>query len=52
MTDQLTFDELVDRGAELLEDPTDPEWRDLRGQGVTADDYHRMTSVDVRGEQP
>ncbi|MER5843227.1 hypothetical protein ABT099_23605 [Streptomyces prasinus] len=46
---QLTFDELADLGAELLADPCDPGWRDLRGQ-VTADQYHRITEVVVIGE--
>ncbi|MET8113759.1 hypothetical protein [Streptomyces prasinus] len=45
----LTFDELADLGAELLADPCDLRWLDLRGQ-VTADQYHRMTEVVVTGE--
>ncbi|MFF0166767.1 hypothetical protein [Streptomyces prasinus] len=45
----LTFDELADLGAELLADPCDPDWWDLRGQ-VTADQYHRIVDITVTGE--
>lgn len=41
-----TFDDLADLGAELLTDPVDPGWLDLRGQ-ITADQYHRLEDVPV-----
>jgi hypothetical protein len=51
---QLTLDDLIDLGAELLHDPLvdphQPGWRDLRGQGLTADQYHRIADVHVVGD--
>lgn len=45
-----TFDESADLGAEALADPCDPQWRDIRHQHVTADQYHRIVDVVIRGE--
>lgn len=57
MTDQITFgdcdpmwsdwDQLCEQGAEELADPIDPRWHDLRRQGITARQYHRITDVQV-----
>lgn len=48
--DQRSFDDLADEGAALLADPCDPRWLDLRGQGMTADDYHRIHDIQPVGE--
>jgi len=60
MTGQLTigdcdpmwsdWEQLCDRGAEELDDPIDLRWRDLRGQGLTPRQYHRIADVRVVGE--
>ncbi|MET9073902.1 hypothetical protein ABZX95_17380 [Streptomyces sp. NPDC004232] len=44
------WDQLCARGAEELHDPVDPRWHDLRGQGLTARQYHRIVDVQVVGE--
>ncbi|GAA3113673.1 hypothetical protein [Streptomyces echinatus] len=44
------WEELCQRGAEELADPTGPRWRDLRHQGVTARQYHRIVDVHVVGD--
>lgn len=44
------WEQLCARGAEELHDPADPRWRDLRGQGLTAEKYHRIKDVQVVGE--
>jgi hypothetical protein len=50
-TRQLTLDDLIDLGAEVLHDPLvdplQPGWRDLRGQGLTAAEFCRMADVPV-----
>ena len=43
------LDRLCDLGALALHDPHDPRWRDLRGQGLTAWQIHRMTTVKITG---
>ena len=50
--DPMWFDweQLCQRGAEELGDPVDPRWHDLRRQGITAQQYHRITDVQVVGE--
>ncbi|MFG3660268.1 hypothetical protein [Streptomyces sp. NPDC047706] len=47
---QLTLDELCDLGAEELHDPIDSRWHDLRHQGITARQYHRLVDVHVVGD--
>ncbi|MEU1010044.1 hypothetical protein [Streptomyces sp. NPDC005890] len=44
------WEQLCDRGAAELVDPVDPRWRDLRHQGLTAQQYHRIVDVHVVGE--
>jgi hypothetical protein len=44
------WDQLCQRGAEELTDPIDPRWRDLRHQGLTARQYHRIVDVPVVGD--
>lgn len=44
------WDELCDRGAEELYDPTERGWLDLRGQRITARQYHRLVDVQVVGD--
>ncbi|MGW1135630.1 hypothetical protein [Streptomyces griseoluteus] len=45
-----TWEQLADQGAEELHDPVDQPWRDLRGQGITRRQYHRMQTVPVEGD--
>lgn len=44
------WEQLCQRGAEELADPADPRWRDLRGQGMNARQYHRIVDVKIAGE--
>ncbi|MFG2352623.1 hypothetical protein [Streptomyces sp. NPDC048521] len=44
------WEQLCQRGAEELADPTDPRWRDLRHQGLTAQQYHRIADVQITGD--
>lgn len=49
-TIQRAFDDLRALGAEELQDPTDPRWHDLKHQGITATQYHRMQDTPIAGE--
>lgn len=44
------WDDLCARGAEDLHDPSDPRWHDLRRQGITARQYHRLVDVKIAGD--
>ncbi|MEU6552069.1 hypothetical protein ABZ915_17560 [Streptomyces sp. NPDC046915] len=44
-----TWSDLADHTLAALYDPHDPRWRDLRGQGLTAWEIHRMTTVTTVG---
>lgn len=44
------WDQLCQRGAEELADPTDPRWRDLRHQGLHRRRKHRIVDVPVVGD--
>ena len=43
------WDDLCQRGAEELCEPIDPRWHDLRRQGITAAQYHRIHDVELHG---
>lgn len=44
------LDRLCDLGAQLLHNPTKPGYWDLRHQGLTAWQIHRITTVQLTGE--
>ncbi|MCG0061695.1 hypothetical protein L0F81_00075 [Streptomyces tricolor] len=44
------WENLCRQGAAELTDPAEPRWRDIRGQGLTAHQYHRIVDIHVVGD--